>query len=191
MEMKKNISLLHLMASLVSLGATINTNNTLYYSTVSNGDDVNVTTTDPQGTAPLKGFGIYMNNASYSLNNVVVKTSGSQADAIRTNGGNNYFYANNLEITATGSSADAINMASSNQNVKYTDLFFIKGNSELVSGSGVGARANNYFNENSKSIILLSGASNITSTYTATATNNIDTQGYAVYAGNRDKDINN
>ena len=100
--MRKRIPISYFVTSLISLGATVNTNNTLYYSTVSKNDDVVVTTTDSQGTAPLKGFGVYMNNGYYYLNNADITTSGSQSDAIRTNGGSNYFYVNNLKVTALG-----------------------------------------------------------------------------------------
>ena len=189
--MKKRIPISYMITTLVSLGATINTNNTLYYSNVSKDDDVKVTTTDAQGTAPLKGFGLYMNNGYYYLNNAEIITSGSKSDAIRTNGGSNYFYANNLKITASGDHADAINMASSNSNTKYTDLIFVKENTELSSSSGVTVRANNYFNENSKSVAILSDNAVITNKYLSNANNSSDTQGYGVYAGNRDKDINN
>ena len=189
--MRKRIPISYFVTSLISLGATVNTNNTLYYSTVSKNDDVVVTTTDSQGTAPLKGFGVYMNNGYYYLNNADITTSGSQSDAIRTNGGSNYFYVNNLKVTALGTHADAINMASTNSNIKYTDLIFAKENSELSSSSGVTVRVNNYFNENSKSIAILSDNALLTNTFTSNATNSSDTQGYTVYAGNRDKDINN
>ena len=180
-----------LLSTTTAIGATVETDNTLYYSNVSKDDDVKVTTKDPQGLAPLKGYGVYLNNGSYSLNNVEVSTSGSQSDAIRTNGGSSYFYARNLKINASGTHADAINMASNNSDTKYTDLLLVRESSELSSKSGVTVRVNNYFNENSKSVVILSGNSDITNTYTSNASNASDTQGYAVYAGNRDKDTNN
>lgn len=189
--MKNKTLILFVLKAMIALGASIETNNTLYYSNVSNGDDVKVTTTDAQGTAPLKGFGVYMNNRTYHLNNAEVNTSGSQSDAIRTNGGNNYFNANNLKIDAVGTHADAVNMASTNSNIKYTDLLLVKNSSILNSKSGVAVRANNYFNENSKTVVILSGASIINNTYTSNASNTTDTQGYAVYAGNRNTDTNN
>ncbi len=82
-------------------------------------------------------------------------------------------------------------MASNNSDTKYTDLLLVRESSELSSKSGVTVRVNNYFNENSKSVVILSGNSDITNTYTSNASNASDTQGYAVYAGNRDKDTNN
>ncbi len=90
-EFRNKLGLLSFLLSAATAvgGATVETNNTLYYSSVSTGDDVKVTTTDPQSLAPLKGFGVYMNNGSYSLNNAEISTSGSQSDAIRTNGGSN------------------------------------------------------------------------------------------------------
>ncbi len=191
-EWKNRLRMLgFLLSATPVLGAAVETDNTLYYTSVSDGDDVKVTTKDPQGLTPLKGYGVYLNNGSYSLNNVEVSTSGSQSDAIRTNGGSNYFYARNLKINASGTHADAINMASNNSDTKYTDLLLIKESSELNSKSGVTVRVNNYFNENSKSVVILSGNSDISNTYTLNASNASDTQGYAVYAGNRDKDTNN
>jgi autotransporter family porin len=191
-KMKKRFGLVSfLLSTATTMGATVETDNTLYYSSVSKGDDVKITTKDAQSLAPLKGYGIYLNNGSYSLNNVEISTSGSQSDAIRTNGGSSYIYAKNLKVSASGTHADAINMASSNADSRYTDLLLVQGNSELTSKSGVTVRVNNYFNENSKSVVILSGSSDITNTYALNATNASDTQGYAVYAGNRNKDTNN
>ena len=189
--MKNKTLFLFMLKAMIALGASIETNNTLYYSNVSDGDDVKVTTTESQGLTPLKGFGIYLNNRTYLLNNVEVTASGSQSDAIRNNGGNNYFNANSLKIDALGTHADAINMASSNSNTKYTDLLLIKNSAVLNSNSGVTVRANNYFNENSKSVVILPNNSIINNAYTSSATNASDTQGYALYAGNRNTDINN
>ena len=171
-EWKNRLRMLgFLLSATPVLGAAVETDNTLYYTSVSDGDDVKVTTKDPQGLTPLKGYGVYLNNGSYSLNNVEVSTSGSQSDAIRTNGGSSYFYARNLKINASGTHADAINMASNNSDTKYTDLLLIKESSELNSKSGVTVRVNNYFNENSKSVVILSGNSDISNTYTLNASN--------------------
>lgn len=189
--MKKDIFIIFIVQAIISLGATVETNQTLYYSSVNRGDDVKVTTTVAAKTAPLQGFGAYLNNRDYYLNNAEFTTSGSQADAVRTNGGSNYFYSNNLKITTTGSSADAINMGSNNSDTKYIDLVYIKSSADLTSKSGVTVRANNYFNKNSKAIIILPNDSIVKNTYTSTAINNTESQGYAVYAGNRDKDITN
>ena len=62
-EFRNKLGLLSFLLSAATAvgGATVETNNTLYYSSVSTGDDVKVTTTDPQSLAPLKGFGVYMN----------------------------------------------------------------------------------------------------------------------------------
>ena len=75
-ELRNKLGLLSFLLSAATAvgGATVETNNTLYYSSVSTGDDVKVTTTDPQSLAPLKGFGVYMNNRSYSLNNAEISS---------------------------------------------------------------------------------------------------------------------
>ncbi|MGF6906925.1 autotransporter outer membrane beta-barrel domain-containing protein [Fusobacterium sp. PH5-44] len=188
--MKKLLSLLFFCNSIIALSETINTNTTLYYSNVQNGDDVNVDTNDRGKTAPLQGFGAYLNNREYILNTVTINTAGMQADAIRTNGGNNFFYANSLKIKAEGFSADAINMASNNNNTKHIDLLYVDNSAELISQSGVAVRANNYYNEDSKSIIILPDASIIKSTSTSTASNTSETAGYAIFSGNRNTDYN-
>lgn len=188
--MKKFLSSLMLLKCINSLSDTINTNTTLYYSNVQRGDSVNVNTKDWGKFAPLQGFGAYLNNREYFLDNAVINVSGIQADAIRTNGGNNVLYSNTLKIEATGLSGDAINMASSNYNSKHIDLLYVRDYAELSSKYGVTVRANNYYNEDSKSIIILPNNSIIKNT--STSANNIsDSTGYAVYAGNRDKDNNN
>ena len=189
--MKKDIFIMFAIKAIISLGATVETNQTLYYSPVNRGDDVKVTTTVAAKTAPLQGFGAYLNNREYYLNSAEIITSGSQADAVRTNGGNNYFYANNLKINATGSSADAINMGSNNYDTKFIDLIYVKDSADLTSKSGVTVRANNYFNENSKAVVILPDNSILKNTYANTAVNSTEAQGYTVYAGNRDKDISN
>lgn len=188
--MKKIIFLLMAIKAVTTLGATIVTDRTLFFSSVVRGDDVEITTTEWGKTSPLQGFGIYLNNREYSLNRVKITVSGFQADAIRSTGGNNYLYADNLEVKATGYSGDAINLASNNSKTKYTDLVYVKNQSDLSSTTGVTVRANNYYHEDSKSVIILAGSNIIKNLYTSTAANASDSIGYAVYAGNRDRDTN-
>lgn len=169
--------------------ASVTCNTTLYYCVVNQNDDVTVTTTAAMSISPLEGFGVYMNLAQYKLNDVTISTTGSQADAIRTNSEATYFYANRLTIRATGSSADGINV-SSNFNNNYDSVVYVRDYANIGATSGIAVRANNFQNAGSNSVIILPNGSVISVTGTGTASNASAGDGYAVYAGNRDKDTN-
>lgn len=172
--------------------ATVNATNTLYYYGVNAGDSVVVTTTATGGTSPLGGFGVYMASGGatkYDLDSVTITTTGSAADAIRTNSGAVTFIANSLTIDASGSSADGINIASDfDQN--YDTGAYIKDSAYIRVKSGNAVRANAHRNAGAKSVIVLPDNSYIEVYGTSNATNASDSTGYAVYAGNRDRDTN-
>lgn len=176
--------------SIPSTGNTITTTNTLYYSKIEVGDSVNINTTANGTTAPLGGFGVYLNNnnASVRLDDAKINTSGTQADAIRFNGGNNFFFANTATINASGTHADGINIGLVNGlNIKNTNIAAIEGAANIA-GNAIGVRANNYAGTGSKSIILLGDNSTVKSNTTGSASNAIDSIGYGVYAGSSDKE---
>jgi len=77
-----------------AMSATVNADSTLYFYGVNVGDSVIVNTTVDMKTAPLQGFGVYMqtNGANrYVLEDVTINTTGKQADAIRTNSEATFF----------------------------------------------------------------------------------------------------
>lgn len=174
---------------------TLDYNNVLYYYNgvpLSSYDQVNVTTSASGGTSTLAGFGVYLHTNGMNspvLNDITIKTSGSAADAIRGNSEAVYFKAKNLTIEATGSSADGINVASDFNN-NYDSLVYVSESTNISVKDGVGVRANNFQNAGANSIIVLAGSSVIRVTGTGSASNASDSKGYAVYAGNRNKDTN-
>ena len=186
--MKKLMSLLFVLKCINALASTVTTNNTLYYSAVNRGDNVDVNTNQNASLTPLQGYGAYLVNGEYYLNLSKIITRGSTADAIRTNGGNNVFYTNELEISVTGSSADAVNLAANQYDTKYISLLYVKDQAKLTSGDGVTVRANNFVHADSKAIAMLPNNSILKNTMTGTASNSFDSKGYTVYAGNRDND---
>lgn len=177
---------------IVAEAATVITNNTLYYSAVNAGDSVEVTTNTAGKTSPLGGFGVYMASGGatkYDLDNATIITTGSAADAIRTNSGAITFIANSLTIDASGSSADGINIAS-DFNQAYDAGAYIKNSAYIRVKDGVAVRANNHQNADAKSVIVLPSGSYIEIYGTGDASNASDSKGYAVYAGNRNLDTN-
>ncbi|HCM62886.1 MAG TPA: hypothetical protein DIT05_10135 [Morganella sp. (in: Bacteria)] len=66
--------------------ATVTCNNTLYYCSTSEGDDVVINTQDNATIQGLKGYGVYLNNSNYKLNDVTINTTGAKSDAIFSNG---------------------------------------------------------------------------------------------------------
>ncbi|MFD1261072.1 autotransporter outer membrane beta-barrel domain-containing protein [Entomomonas asaccharolytica] len=132
------------------------------------------------GTSPdVKGVGIYA-SSQMTANNLTVTSSGWVAtDAIRTQGNGGLTVNGKLIVKANGVSGDAINVTiTSNSTVNTGD------NSEIYSNSGVAVRANlsrsgnNLINVGDNAIIQTAGS----------GTNNSSASGYAVYAGNRDRE---
>ncbi|WP_042292449.1 autotransporter outer membrane beta-barrel domain-containing protein [Citrobacter sedlakii] len=175
---------------------TLDHNNVLYYyagvTPLGDYDLINVTTTGTGATSPLGGFGVYLQTNGMnapSLKDITIKTSGSAADAIRGNSEAVFFKARNLTIETTGSSADGINAASDFNN-NYDSLVYVSESANIAVKDGVAVRANNFQNAGANSIIVLAGKNVLKVTGTGTAANVADSKGYAVYAGNRDRDTN-
>lgn len=111
---------------------------------------------------------------------MTITTTGSAADAIRSNGGGGTVnILGKLVIRTTGSSADGINAASS------TGLIInIGDNAEIYAKYGVGVRANLSKFSNRSNVITLGDGAVITTD--GSGGNSTDSTGHAVYAGNRD-----
>ncbi|PVZ82445.1 hypothetical protein C9426_29665 [Serratia sp. S1B] len=139
-------------------------------------DTVNITTTTKAGTSPLLGWGIYGNSSTYNFNNLIISTSGADADGIITKNGKSQITTNNLTITTTGSSADGINIGRESNGSIVT----VNGDAVVSTINGMGLRANVAYNKtgvNTNTIIVKGNTS-------------VDTQGsgsanggYGVYAG--------
>lgn len=183
-------------ADCTTAGNSLTCDNVLYYyngsTPLSDFDSTTIVTTGSGSTSPLGGFGVYLHTNGMNapkLNDITIKTTGSAADAIRTNSEAVYFKAKNLTIEATGSSADGINVASDFNN-NYDSLVYVTESANISVKDGVAVRANNFQNQGANSIIVLAGSNVIKVTDTASASNTSDSKGYAVYAGNRNTDTN-
>ncbi|CBG90580.1 autotransporter outer membrane beta-barrel domain-containing protein [Citrobacter rodentium] len=175
---------------------TLDHNNVLYYyggsTPLGDYDLINVTTTGTGATSPLGGFGVYLQTNGMNapnLKDITIKTSGSAADGVRGNSEAVFFKARNLTIETTGSSADGINAASDFNN-DYDSLVYVTESTNISVKDGVAVRANNFQNAGANSIIILAGKNVLKVVGTGTAANAADSKGYAVYAGNRDRDTN-
>ena len=180
-------SMLH--APVKAEAADVSCSTTLYFCSYAANDVITVTTTEVAGYAPLQGFGVYLNNAQATVNDITIVTSGATSDAIRTNAENSMFRANRLTIKTTGVTADGINL-SSNGNNDADNLVYVKDFADIEVNSGIGVRANNFQNANANTVIILPDGTRVRQTGTGTATNRSEGNGYAVYAGNRDRDTN-
>lgn len=169
-------------------------NNTLFFCNAQPGDNVTITTTATGAPAPLAGFGIYLNNSRYNLNDITITTSGEVADAIRSNGNNGsyLFSPGTINIQANGSGADGINLGvlGGSYNSPSLNIVHLDGKGTIVADA-VAIRANNAVSELSQSIIVLGNNFTLKQTGSTNATNSAESYGYAVYAGNRTNDTSN
>lgn len=132
-------------------------------------------------TSPdIQGVGIYANGGSrIARNNVQITTSGSAADAIRTNGQTTVRIPGKLVIVTTGSSADAVNVTEDSSN----SLVEIGNDANISTQTGVGLRAN--LARNATSINRIVVGDGLTVQTAGSGSNLLDSVGYAVYAGIR------
>lgn len=174
---------------------TVICDNTLYYCGTSEGDDVIVNTTSGGAVTPsLTGYGIYLNNSNYKLNDVTVNTTGAKSDAIFSNGnnGSRFIASGSVNIKTTGSSSDGINLGArggpGSGNNPSINIAVLSGANGVIEAEGMAVRANNNLGKGSQSVIVLGDGYTIRQTGKSTD-NGSEGDGYAVYAGNRDDDI--
>ncbi len=147
-----------------------------------NYDNVSITNTAWRFTVAngVEGVGLYANNSQLTANNLTVSTTNGLlggTDAIRTNGSSTITVNGKLVVNASGYSGDGINVTINSSSTVNTG-----NNSEVYSQSGVAVRANlSNYGHNQINI----GNDAIIEAY-ASGTNGSSSQGYAVYAGNRD-----
>ncbi|QBH98158.1 autotransporter outer membrane beta-barrel domain-containing protein [Limnobaculum zhutongyuii] len=136
------------------------------------------------GVGP-RGFGIYVDSSgTLTADNILITTNGSTSDGIRVNKGNyDFTILGKLTIKAQGSSGDGINVANSNGAGGYVHI--AGEGAEIESKGGIGVRANITSNSRGNKIVIADGAKITT---LGTGANSSAGQGYAVYAGNRDRD---
>lgn len=156
--------------------------------TLSGGSETNNTNAiyfGSNGTHPDFKFGDYL----------TVKTTGSTVDAIRTNGSSASYgpytivTGNNTTLTATGSNSNGINVAQSPNTGGGYGRVYVGESSKISVANGVAVRVNltsqaPYYNlayVGNNSIIEAGGTGN----------NDMNSVGYAVYAGNRDNVLTN
>ncbi|WP_309297005.1 autotransporter outer membrane beta-barrel domain-containing protein [Leminorella grimontii] len=188
-------------------GATISNTTVFggsYTSSNTCGSNVTITTSGSKtiagGSETNNTNGIYfaMNGPHPSFifgDNLTVITSGATVDAIRTNGttANNGVYTiitgNNTRLTATGSNSNGINVAQSPNGGAGYGRVYIGDSSAISVSNGVAVRVNltsqaPYYN-------LAYIGRNATIEAGGAGTNNFNSVGFGVYAGNRDNVLTN
>jgi len=138
-------------------------------------------------TSPdIQGVGIYANGGNrVARNNVTITTNGSAADAIRTNGTTTIIIPGKLIIRTEGSSGDGINATA-----RSAATITIGDNAEIYSKGGIAVRANLSNISTTASNTITIGENAVLETIAAGA-NVGSATGYAVYAGNRDRESEN
>lgn len=158
-------------------GNKLETNNTLYYcGNASSYDVVEIKTTDAGKISPLQGYGVYSHGGT--LSNVLIQTTGMQADGIMQRNSTDLTINGNLEIDTSGYSADGINLA-----VTGASSLNIIGTTNITVGNGVAARAN--LSRASASGNKLSFSDRVYVHTTGAGENLSQGLGYGLYAGNR------
>ncbi len=126
---------------------------------------------------------------------LTVLTSGSFVDTIRTNGiqsANGVFTiitGNNTTLTATGSNSNGINVAQSPNAASGYGRVYIGNDSKITVAEGAAVRVN--LTSQSPFYNLASIGTGATIKAGGVGNNGMNTQGYAVYAGNRDNVLTN
>lgn len=153
---------------------------------------VTINTNVSGGTAPLQGYGIYLQSSGWNgpkFNDLEINTTGSSAAAIKSTSQSVFFKANNLTIRTSGSNSDGINMGSDSK-ANYDALGYVTGFADISISRGIAVRTNNFQDAGANSVIILAGGARIAVTGGGTAQNQTEATGYAVYAGNRDRNLN-
>lgn len=166
------------------------------------GNNVTITTTGSKtisgGSETNNTNGIYygINGAAWSPfvfgNNLSVTVNGSQVDAVRLNGISGLHIisiGNEAVLKAVGSSSDVINVAQSPNTGAGYGKVLVGQNAKITSDQGTAVRVNLTSQANLYNLAYIAdGATIITK---AAGSNDRDTVGYAVFAGNRDDVLTN
>ncbi|WP_434777833.1 autotransporter outer membrane beta-barrel domain-containing protein [Neisseria sp. Ec49-e6-T10] len=168
------------------------------------GNNVTIETTGSKtiggGNETNNTNGIYYamngNNAPFVFgNNLRVTVKGRHVDAVRTNGTSDasgphiISIGNNATLTAIGTSSDAINVAQSPGGGSGAGKILLGTNAVVSSEAGTAVRVNLTSQAGRYNLAYL--AEDATISTKANGSNNIDTIGYAVFAGNRDNVLTN
>lgn len=131
-------------------------------------------------TTPLQGWGVYLDSTGYKFKNLVINTTGSEADGIHSKNAGGKLVADNISIITTGTSSDGINLG--RELTSASSIVEVSGNVRVDAANGMGLRANiSRANASARSSIIVHGDADI-----ATRGNGGANSGYGIYAG---KDI--
>ena len=128
-------------------------------------------------TTPLQGWGVYLDSVGYKFKNLVINTTGSEADGIHSKNAGGRLEAENISIITTGTSSDGINLGRELSNA--SSVVEVSGNVRVDAENGMGLRANiSRANTSAQSSIIVHGNADIVTRGSGGANS-----GYGIYAG--------
>lgn len=146
-------------------------------------DEVLINTSQNGITTPLQGWGVYLDSTGYKFKDLVINTTGSEADGIHSKNAGGRLEAENIKITTTGTSSDGINLGRE-LNSAYS-IVEVSGNVSVDASDGMGLRANiSRVNTSAKSSIIIHGNADV-----VTRGNGGANSGYGIYAGKDPGDL--
>lgn len=140
-------------------------------------DEVLINTSQNGITTPLQGWGVYLDSTGYKFKNLVINTTGSEADGIHSKNAGGRLEAENITITTTGTSSDGINLG--RELSSAYSVVEVSGNVSVDASDGMGLRANiSRANTSAYSSIIVHGDADI-----VTRGSGGMNSGYGIYAG--------
>lgn len=140
-------------------------------------DETLINTSQNGTTAPLQGWGVYIDNTGYKFKNLLINTTGSEADGIHSKNAGGRLEAENITITTTGTSSDGINLGRELNSA--SSVVDVSGNVSVDAERGMGLRVNSSAtNANGKSSLIIHGNANVVTRGTGGMNS-----GYGIYAG--------
>ncbi|ALR78811.1 autotransporter outer membrane beta-barrel domain-containing protein [[Enterobacter] lignolyticus] len=140
-------------------------------------DEVLINTSQNGTTAPLQGWGVYIDSIGYKFKNLTINTTGESADGVHSKNAGGRLEAENITVKATGASADGINIG--RELTAAYSIVEVSNNVAIDVENGMGLRANSSAsNDNGQSSIIIHGDANIVTR----GAGGVNT-GYGIYAG--------
>lgn len=140
-------------------------------------DETVINTSQNGTTTPLQGWGVYLDSTGYKFKNLVINTTGSEADGIHSKNAGGRLEAENITITTTGTSSDGINLG--RELTSAYSVIDVSGNVSVDASDGMGLRANiSRANTSAQSSIIVHGNADIVTRGSGGANS-----GYGIYAG--------
>lgn len=140
-------------------------------------DEVLINTSQNGTTAPLQGWGVYIDSSGYKFKNLIINTTGESADGVHSKNAGGRLEAENITVKALGASADGINIG--RELTSAYSVVEVSNNVNVDVENGMGLRANaSASNDNGQSSIIIHGDANIVTRGAGGANT-----GYGIYAG--------